>query len=158
MIADIFQTPKGKLRPIDKIMDELKSIQRNKAIFKELFNERDRKAIANFMMKAKSLERVPPEDYEKRIMSSAKDALVYMLRRKGTHETFQARTVRGSLYHMMARLLSNAPGTSGATKFVQGRKASKYAKGWLPHAKPREPYAPYTGASMAQEYADEENR
>jgi len=165
MLSDIFQTPKGSMRPIDKIMDELKSLQRNKAVYKELFNERERKAIANFMMKTKALKRLDRSEYDRRIRESAvaalaalRDMLSYGLRRKGTHETFQARTVRGSLYHMLARAVSHTPAVGMPGRAWQAGWAKDYARGVLPHDVPRDPFMPYAGAQKAQEYLDEENR
>jgi hypothetical protein len=64
-----------------------------------------------------------------RILRKRHDNIIrYMLKRKGTHETFQGRTLSGSLFHMGARLVPNTPIVNqGVNTRIQG-----YAAGRLP--------------------------
>jgi len=143
-----FKNSNGQFLPPKTMIPKLESMVKQTA-YKKLFTETEKVKIAQMIHNVKRMDRPELSQTElQAINSRLKDILMYSLKRKGTHETFQANTIRGSIYHMLARTIAKTPGGS----LISAGKAARHARGEIPVVKIADPTFPAMAAQgKAQE-------
>ena len=157
VLSKAFYSKSGKPHDIGRIAEEIEKLRANDGVFNHLFTKSDRKKLNTFLMKAKSLDRLPPGKKKGKAKKFLKETVEFIARKFGTRETFHGRPFRGSMWHALARYMASKPSIGAIARGRAASKADRYSRGVLPIEAPRDPQLPYAGASMAQEYADEEN-
>lgn len=101
-----------------------------------LFNKTDVQYLENMnkVLDLMDVSNVPKtrSEYLQLSKNIQDDWFRYILRRKGTHETFQGRTVHGSAWHILARVLPRIPGIDSGSKYSARKLAEKAVSGKLP--------------------------
>jgi hypothetical protein len=132
-IDDFLKDKSGNWLNPSKMIKRFKAMKKNRQVYEHLFDQQERMKIEQAMKAIEKLERPGRSGITGRAEDVLLDMSRFLLRRKGTHETFQARSFRGGLWHSAARLLGKGPGTSMLGGGVMAaRRARMHARGDIP--------------------------